>query len=474
MSDYNFLLEIRLTPPQLLTLNHISRIAAGLGLNIYLAGGAVRDITLGQTPLHNLDFVTEGNVQKLFQVIEREGKSERGRSHAQPAHPHGQVEVEHARFDAHRQGGVISFSNGVDVEITRAHREVYSKPGRPPQIVPSGVFEDLRGRDFSANAMAISLHPNSRGLLLDPTNGAADIENRELRALSSRCFLDDPARIYRLLRLSLRLGFKVEPRTEAWLEAAIEGKLWQLMAPAQQGHELRATLQEDNPARILKDLESRGLLVGLDPALSRIRLDRLEKVRSIARSQPGGNLFVLYFDSLVETLPPAQRKRLAEKVMPEPNTLRLALGLEGEASKLARTLGSGKALAPSAAVRILDAKPYLLLLYVLLHYPQDRIQKWLKHFLTKVPQIRARLPRAELQALGVEPGPRFEKIMDQLLADVLDGKVKSPPQLTKKLRELAGVPATPPPVPPAPARRVLPKPAAKPKPGAHITRRAAR
>ncbi len=457
MSDYNFLLEIRLTAPQLQTLNHISRIAAGLGLNIYLTGGAVRDLTLGQIPVRNLDFVTEGNVQKLFHAIEREEKSEHTKSRAQPARAQARLAVERAHFDARRLSGAMTFSNGVELEIKRTRREVYAKPGRPPEVIPSGVFDDLRGRDFSANAMAISLHPNSRGLLLDPTNGAADIESRELRALTSRCFLEDPVRIYRLLRLALRLGFKIEPRTQAWLDAAIAGKLWQSLSPAQQGRELRAALQEENPARILKELESRDLLAGLDPVLTRIRLDRLEKARSIARLQPRDSLFVLYFDSLVEKLPRAQRKRLAQKVMPEAGTLRLALSLESEAGKLVRTLGSGRKLAPSGVVRILDAKPRLLLLYVMLHYPQARIQSLIKHFLTKVPQVRARLPRAELQALGVEPGPRFEKIMDQLFADVLDGKVKSQPQMMKKLRDLVGVPAPAAPPSPATAGHMPPK-----------------
>ncbi|HEX5481538.1 MAG TPA: hypothetical protein VFZ08_02810, partial [Terriglobia bacterium] len=310
MSDYNFLMEVRLSPSYFQALNYISRVAAGAGLNIYLTGGAVRDLTSGQSKIRNLDFTVEGSVQKILKGLRSEPP------HKSPADPlaapvEPAIKVEHFSFDGQRQSASVYFANGVEAEISAAHRESYAKLGRPPEIIPAGIFEDLRRRDFSVDAMAVSLHPNSRGLLLDPTNGALDIENRELRALHSRSFFEDPSRIYRLLRFSLRMGFKVEERTERWFETALESKVWENLTPDQQGRELRAVLQDENPAKVLRVFAEHGLLAGLDRSLTRakIPLDPLEKVKTALRLTPGADPFLLHFDALAQKLPAADQKR---------------------------------------------------------------------------------------------------------------------------------------------------------------------
>jgi tRNA nucleotidyltransferase (CCA-adding enzyme) len=448
MTDYNFLLEIRLSPAQFQILNHISRTAAGLGVNVYLVGGAVRDITLGQSTIRNLNFVTEGNVQKVFRAIERETLQRTTKNRGTASGLETLVGIDVARFDTRHQEGMFLFANGVAIDIRATRREIHSKPGRAPQIEPVGIFDDLRHRDFSANAMAISLHPNSRGLLLDPTNGAADIEAREFRALNGHAFIEDPSRIYRLLRLALRLGFNVEERTKGWLDAALATNAWEALTPEQQARELRAVLQEENPWRVLRAFSDRGIVTGLDRNLAKLHLERQEKVTPAIRSAAGNESFVLAFDALAEKLPAAQRNKLAQKVMPDPGTLELALSLEKEARKLARTLASGKAAKPSSVYQLLQTKPQVLLLYTLSHHRAAQVQNPLKNFLFKYPEVRENLPRAELQALGVEPGPRFEEVLNKLFMAILDGRVRAQTQIMKTLRDLAGIKDSESPKPP--------------------------
>ena len=109
-----------------------------------------------------------------------------------------------------------------DVSISAAREEIYAHPGTKPEIRFSTVLEDLKRRDFSINAIAISLNANSRGLLLDPTNGLADLERGEVRALSIHSFTNQPVRLLQALRYSARMGFKLETRTSDWFKLAIE------------------------------------------------------------------------------------------------------------------------------------------------------------------------------------------------------------------------------------------------------------
>jgi tRNA nucleotidyltransferase (CCA-adding enzyme) len=468
VTDYNFLMESRLSSEQFHVVSHFSRIAADQGLNLYLVGGAVRDLTYGQQVIHDLDFAVEGDPQKILRQLDspRPPKAHSGEL-AAPVSELPPLEVESTRYHARLNAFELTLK-GTRAEIAECRTETYAKLGRRPDIAPATIFEDLKRRDFSVNALAISLHPNSRGLLLDPTNGAADIEKRELRALHSRSFLEGPSRLYRLLRLGLRLGFKPEEKTKRYLDAALEERVWEHLDPDQQGRELRAILQEENPVPILRTLAERGLLAGLDKKLAtaRIPYDRLAKVRAVLRPFPGFDPLLLNFHSLVEKLGNAHRIRLAKKVIADRQEIKTALSLDRDARKLARALSSSRVALPSQTFTLLSKQPEILLLFLLIHYPQVKVQKRVKNYLFKYREIRARLPRAELETLGIKPGPKFEKLLERVFLAQLDGKIKTHQQVLKEMRALAGIKEPPPPPPPKPAPAkpaVALKPALPPK-----------
>jgi tRNA nucleotidyltransferase (CCA-adding enzyme) len=453
MSDYNFLLESRLSPEQFQVVNQLGRLASAQGLNLYLVGGAVRDLTSGHQTVRDLDFALEGNIQRLLRQLES-GGGQKKRSEAQAEGSVSRLLVEQMQFDPRSNAAELVFDSGVRCELAMARNEIYSRLGHRPEIAAATIFEDLKRRDFSVNAMAVSLHPNSRGLLLDPTNGVADIERRELRALHSRSFLDDPSRVYHLIRLGLRLDFKTEERTEQWLERALEAHAVESLLPEQQGHELGAILQEQNPARVLKLLTERKLLAALDGklGLAKTSYDCFERIRSVGRLVPGADTFLLNFYCLIEKLSPGEKSRLGKKIIKDARLFKQALGLEREAQKLSRMLTSPKLNLPSQVFHLLSDRPLPFLLFLLAHYPHAKIQTRVKSFLVKYPQIRAQLPRSDLQSLGVEPGPKFDKILEQVFLEQLDGKLKTHQQLTKALRELAGIKEKTPKPSPARAR----------------------
>ncbi len=461
MSDYNFLIESRLSPEQFQVVGVLARLAADDGLNLYLVGGAVRDLTSGQQTVRDLNFAVEGSPQSILRRLASGRLPET--AEGDQASPELAFKRPHSKLNS----ADLEFTNGVRADLAMARNEFYPRPGSRPQIKPAPIFEDLRRRDFSANAMAVSLHPNSRGLLLDPTNGAADIERRELRVLHSRSFLEDPSRIYRLLRLGHRLGFRPEERTKLYLEAALQDRMAVKISPEDQGRECRAILREPNPDRILRLFAERGLTAGLDRKVARARLPSkcLAKVRGVVRLLPKADPFLLNFHCLVEKLGRGERARLAKKIIAQRQSVKLALRLDRDASKLARILASSRAALPSRAYQLLSGQPTPVQLYLLAHSRHAKVQNRIRMFLFKAPQLCAKLPRAELRALGVQPGPKFEKILDRLFFELLDGKIRSPQQILKTLRALAGIKEPAKPVPPAkpPKRPAAKEPAKKKK-----------
>src|SRR5205807_6259514 len=115
--------------------------------------------------------------------------------------------------DENRKSVELVFPSGVTAQVAMSRQEKYARTGAKPQVSQATIQEDLRGRDFTCNAIALSLNRASRGLLLDPMNGLADIERKELRAVTTYGFYDDPSRLLRLVRFRVRMGYTVEERT---------------------------------------------------------------------------------------------------------------------------------------------------------------------------------------------------------------------------------------------------------------------
>src|SRR6201992_2976435 len=247
MADYIYLLENRLSAAQqaaLLTIRHVSR---AKGLTVFLVGGAVRDMTSG-SPVRDLDVVVQGNALKLKKDIEKAGGVISGEN-----------EVSQAVF--------VRFPGGVRVEIGSTLSVNYPKPGKPV-VKPANILDDLRRRDFTANAMALSLNDGSYGLLMDPLNGVADIENRELRLVSNYGFIEDPLRMIRAARLMARLSWQMDERTQARYETGKQEGYISAMDEFHRGYETEEIFHEEDPLRVLTKLETEGWVKHLFPALS--------------------------------------------------------------------------------------------------------------------------------------------------------------------------------------------------------------
>src|SRR5271154_802135 len=260
MADYIYLLENRLSQAQRSALLAVREVARAKGLTVFLVGGAVRDMTSG-SPVRDLDVVVQGNALKLKKDIEKvKGVIT------------GEWETGQALF--------VRFPGGVRMEIGSTLTMTYPKPGKPV-VKPATILEDLRSRDFTVNAMALSLNDGSYGLLMDPLNGVADIENRELRLVSNYGFIEDPVRMIRAARFMARLGWQMEEKTRARYEAGKEEGYISALSEFNRGYETEEIIHEEDPLRVLKRLEGEGGMKHLFPALSSTKANvaELERLR---------------------------------------------------------------------------------------------------------------------------------------------------------------------------------------------------
>ncbi len=430
-----FMLESRLSAEQRAAVMRVQELAAEAGANLYLTGGAVRDLISGM-PIRDLDFTIEGNPFRLAGELEKGGARIVGES------------------EKLRQVELI-FSGDVDGSISAAREDVYARPGAKPEVRWSGIMEDLRRRDFSINAIAISLNPNSRGLLLDPTNGLADLENREVRALSIHSFTNQPVRLMRAVRMAARMDFKLESRTEEWFKLAMERGLHRSIAPEDAGAEIKQLSAEQKPVAILKGWEARGLLGAVSPQLEKRGpdydlLNHLMRAREefhAAGMRP--RLFAPVALAVLGKLPPKERESALDCLGFRSAAVAEVMQLEDDAAKLSKVLSSRKTDQPAAAFAILEKARPDLLVFLLAHTSKPRVANKIRNYLRRWRPLKLGLPAAsiELESLGMSPGPKFDKVIESFFMAQLAGKARTPEDRIRLLRKLAGIKEPPKPRP---------------------------
>ncbi len=427
MPDYMFLLESRLSPEQRAVMLRVQELSAALGFNVYLTGGTVRDLVTGAS-LRDLDFTVEANPSKIAHELEKGG-----------------AKILH-EDEKYRHVEVL-FAGDCEGSISAARDDHYVRPGTRPEIRWSTIMEDLRRRDFSLNAIAISLNPASRGLLLDPTNGLSDIERAEVRALTIHSFTNQPVRLLRVLRYAARMGFKIEQRTQEWFDLAIERKLQDTIAPEDAGDELRALAREERPAVVLKAWEEHDLLEAVNPVLAKKHpsydaIGRLMRVREdlfTAGFRP--RLAAPMLLAILGKLKDRELANVLSKAGFRAAEVEAARSFEDEALEAQKELLGRRMNAPVDAFRFLEKMPLDQVAYLMAESNKSATLSKIRAFLNKWRPIRIALPTvaAELEALGMARGPKFDAIVEQVFAMQLTGRGKTKEEREKILRKLSGI-----------------------------------
>ncbi len=430
MADYIYLLETRLSPAQQRAIGTVRSVARDNDLTVFLTGGAVRDLTGGGS-IRDLDLSIQGDALRLKQPLEAAGATVIG------AYP------EAGRL-------FLTAPGSVRVEVSSAMRVTYPEPGRPV-YEPSNISEDLRSRDFTANAMAISLNEGSYGLLMDPLNGVADIENRELRLVNNYGFIEEPSRLIRAARLVSRLGWQMEERTRQRYDTGKEENYIAAMNPWNRGYETEEIFHEEDALRTLRALEAEGLSVHLFPPLQSAKANSTALAELADRQgqlQVQGILAqsaALAFSLLTGKLTPNEIGQL-KGMFVRPGFVREIELLDGHVREFAARMGGKETAAASAAWKTLHETEPNLVLAVFANSKAANVQARLKTFLTESPGARQRIPYALMQEMRITPDvPGYQELLDTLFFELMDGKLAATDEM-KAFLEPYSPPAPPPPV----------------------------
>ncbi len=415
MSDYIYSLESHLNAEQNRVVAQWQTAATAARQNLYLAGGAMRDL-LGGVPTRDLDFTLEGNPLKLAGGV---------------AAALGGVIVSE---DLQRCTVEMTFPGGVTAQVALSRNEKYPKTGAKPQISPAGIHDDLRRRDFTVDAIALALNRGARGLLIDPTNGLADLGNRELRTTNSYALYDDPRRLLRLVRLKHRLQFTVEERTARQFQNALDENLQRFITPAFLYEELRRLGDEPSPSEVLRELESTGLLTLFSTALTgaKLNLSAVARLEKLKKSLPLGGAgwaegWRSFVNVLTEKLSARERSEFFSEIGMTSQDIESLKKIPAHAKKLEVALKSANLRRPSQIYQALAHAAPDDILYTLYDSQQRLVQDRIRNYIQKYLPMSQEISDAEVVAAGVPEGSaKFEKTRENLIVAHLNARPKKP------------------------------------------------
>jgi tRNA nucleotidyltransferase (CCA-adding enzyme) len=393
-------------PRQLLELvKDISRQAAERGERVYLVGGVVRDLLLGYPNL-DLDLVVEGDAVKLAQQV---------------------AETSQAKLLAHRHFGTAKLRyENFTLDLATARKETYARPGALPTVTPGTLKDDLIRRDFSINAMVISLGSNDYGELADPHQGKNDLEHRLIRILHPGSFSDDATRILRAVRYEQRLGFELETQTAQLLKR--DTSMLDTISGDRIRHELELIFEEKLPEVTINRLAELGVLPRINPFLKGNGwiAEKFDKARRLNKP---AQLPTLYFCLLIYSLSGNEIEQFLARLntsttlsraMRDTLCLKTSLPLLAKPalkpSKIYYLLREYEPLAVQANAIATDEKEGT---------PSLIVHQHLQLFLTKLRYVKTSLNGEELKGLGISAGPEIGRVLQILHKAKLDGEVRT-------------------------------------------------
>lgn len=390
----------------LLLLAKIGEIASVCKLRAYVVGGFVRDLLLRKAN-YDIDIMVEGDAIPFATAVSEELKAE--------------CKLIERFHTAH------IYLPDLTIDFSSARKEIYPKPAMLPEISFSTITDDLFRRDFTINAIAMSINPETPFALVDFCNGAKDLTDGIIRVLHSKSFIDDPTRLYRALRFENRFKFTFDDETAYLFDKAINLNMPALLSPKRIASEIDKCFQEERPLTLLTKYQSSGLLAFYHKSFAKIKRPDFSfsvvkaTATRLSRTYKNISESAIYWSLLLSKIP-------SQDVIPLLNASGLPHSVVQCVSEVLVKYKSVLELLPQTCDKIGIYKLFQGIngetMALLMLTSKDRtVQEKISLYLNELHFIKPLAKGKDLIKAGIEPGPQIPKIFEQIIVEKLNGNL---------------------------------------------------
>ena len=380
-------------------LDKIIAITSEKKIKCYLVGGAVRDIILGKTP-KDLDFVVDKKAENISSEIALE--------------LNGEV-LSNSEFGTSK----LSVKKSI-YDIANARSETYAHPGALPKVTRNSIDKDLWRRDFSINSVAIQLTQDEDWQILDPTDGLTDISHGTIRVLHNKSFVDDPTRIFRAVKYSIRFGFSIDEKTEKLIGNCIKSNYINKISGNRILSEVSQILEEDHFKASIQLLSSLCILSSIHPKLKigDVLLDKLNQLNNDTKEDKSTLLTLLFSDINSEDI-----DDICQRLDVNPKKAQILHDIQ-TIKQNTKSLSKTKII-NSELMMLLDKLDIEAISSIQLISKNESLRNNLSNFLDKLRFIKPKIAAKEIISLGITPGPQIGNLLADIRFAVADGILKT-------------------------------------------------
>ncbi|MFA5093051.1 MAG: hypothetical protein WC543_03820 [Candidatus Omnitrophota bacterium] len=390
----------------------------------YLVGGFVRDLIL-QVINFDLDITVEGSGIIFAQKLAKKLKAKI---------------IIHERFGT----ATLTLADGLKVDIATTRNEQYPTSAALPTVSLGSLREDLNRRDFTINAMAVSIARDQEQKLIDPFGGKEDLKEGWIRVLHERSFCDDPTRVLRAIRFQQRFNFKIEPKTLGLLKQAIKNGLLNKVHAHRMRDDFILMLKEKYPLKQIKQL---SVLNGLSFISDKLRFDKAmqslfksteKEIAWFIKNYPGRRLldiWLIYLTVLLKPLNLTQIKMVVSKLGLRKGEAKRIIGYHQKSEIIIAAL-SKKGITPTQVFSLLEPISYEEIILLRIVCRDKHLKQYITDFFKIYNGTKLYVGGQDLASLGFVPGPGYQKIFAQVLTAKLNGQVKNRLQELELIKKL--------------------------------------